>query len=88
MKNKDLFIDWLAFWNGFFIGIPVKITVDNDDAVKKYVEFLDAYNNQDDQNSELSKICSMFGRGYEMYYVDEMGNIGIIQLIPILLKSS
>lgn len=67
--------------NGFFIGIPIKISSD-DEKVKEYAEFLDAYNNQDDQNAELSKICSMFGRGYEMYYVDENANIGITYLKP------
>lgn len=67
--------------NGFFIGIPIKISSD-DEKVKEYSEFLDAYNNQDDQNAELSKICSMFGKGYEMYYVDENANIGITYLKP------
>ena len=67
--------------NGFFIGIPIKISSD-DEKVKEYAEFLDAYNNQDDQNAELSKICSMFGKGYEMYYVDENANIGITYLKP------
>lgn len=67
--------------NGFFIGVPIKITSD-DETVKQYVEFLDAYNNQDDQNAELSKICDMFGRGYEMYYVDESAKIGITYLKP------
>jgi len=67
--------------NGFFIGIPIKISCD-DERVREYAEFLDAYNNQDDQNAELSKICSMFGRGYEMYYVDENANIGITYLKP------
>ena len=67
--------------NGFFIGIPVRVT-SNDKAVTDYVNFLDAYNNQDDQNAELSKLCDIYGRGYEMYYVDEYGNIGITYLSP------
>ena len=52
-------------------------------AVEKYVDFLDQYNDQDDNNAELSKICSIFGKGYEMYYVDENGNIGITYLSPL-----
>ena len=68
--------------NGFFIGIPVKTTCD-DEAVAAYLEFLDQYNDQDDNNAELSKICSIYGKGYEMYYVDEQGNIGITYLTPI-----
>lgn len=70
--------------NGFFIGNPIKLTVDDgNEAVKKYVELLDQYNDQDDNNAELSKICSIYGRGYEMYYVDELGNIGITYLSPM-----
>lgn len=70
--------------NGFFIGNPVKLQVDEgNDNVEKYVEFLDQYNDQDDNNAELSKVCSIFGKGYEMYYVDQLGNIGITYLTPM-----
>ena len=68
--------------NGFFIGIPIKTTCD-DENVSEYLEFLDQYNDQDDNNAELSKICSIYGNGYEMYYVDEQGNIGITYLTPM-----
>ena len=67
--------------NGFFIGIPIKIDCDDPD-IANYVEFLDQYNDQDDNNAELSKLCSIYGKGYEMYYVDDMGNIGITYLSP------
>ena len=67
--------------NGFFIGIPIKLQCD-DENVSKYVEFLDQYNDQDDNNAELSKICSIYGKGYEMYYVDQDGRIGITDLNP------
>lgn len=70
--------------NGFFLGNPIKISVDGEaDNIKKYVEFLDQYNDQDDNNAELSKLCSIFGNGYEMYYVDPIGNVGITYLSPI-----
>jgi SPP1 family phage portal protein len=70
--------------NGFFIGQPIKITADEgNEGIADYVEFLDQYNDQDDNNAELSKICSIFGYGYEMYYVDQDGNVGIIYLTPI-----
>ena len=69
--------------NGYFIGNPIKITVDGgEEAIEKYVEFLDQYNDQDDNNAELAKICSIYGKGYEMYYNDEDGNVGIIYLDP------
>ena len=67
--------------NGFFIGIPIKLQCD-DEKVANYVELLDQYNDQDDNNAELSKICSIYGKGYEMYYVDQEGKIGITYLDP------
>lgn len=67
--------------NGFFIGIPIKLQCD-DEKVANYVELLDQYNDQDDNNAELAKICSIYGKGYEMYYVDQEGKIGITYLDP------
>ena len=68
--------------NGFFIGIPIK-TTNTDEVVSNYIDFLDQYNDQDDNNAELSKICSIYGKGYEMYYNDTEGNIGITYLTPL-----
>lgn len=68
--------------NGFFIGNPIKITAD-DDNVSDYVEYLDQYNDQDDNNAELAKICDIFGKGYEMYYTDEEAELCITYLSPI-----
>lgn len=56
---------------------------DGEEAIEDYVEFLDQYNDQDDNNAELSKICSIFGKGYEMYYNDDAGNVGIVYLDPM-----
>lgn len=70
--------------NGYFIGHPIKITVDDEDeSISNYVQLLDQYNDQDDNNAELSKLCSIFGSAYEMYYVDDMGNIGITYVSPM-----
>ena len=57
-------------FEGFFIGNPIK-TVAEDKPVAEYVEHLDKYNDQDDNNAELSKLGSLFGKGYELYFVDE-----------------
>lgn len=69
--------------NGFFIGIPIKVTCSNDSNVADYVEYLDQYNDQDDNNAELSKMCDIYGKSYEMYYVDERGEIGITYVSPM-----
>lgn len=68
-------------FNGFFIGIPVK-TQSDDEKVTEFVSLLDAYNNQDDQNAELSKLCSIYGRAYELYYVNKDNMICITYLPP------
>lgn len=68
--------------NGFFIGNPIKITSD-DEKVNAFVEMLDQYNDQDDNNAELSKLCDIFGKGYEMYYTDEESNICITYVSPM-----
>ena len=68
--------------NGFFIGNPIK-TVADDEAVSDFVEYLDQYNDQDDNNAELSKLCSIFGNGYEMYYTDEEPELCITYLSPL-----
>ena len=68
--------------NGFFIGIPVKVIAD-DDNVTEYVEYLDKYNDQDDNNAELAKLCSIYGHAYEMYYTDENSEICITYLSPL-----
>ena len=68
--------------NGFFLGNPIKIVAE-DEAVSDYIEYLDQYNDQDDNNAELSKICSIYGKGYEMYYTDENAELCITYLNPM-----
>lgn len=68
--------------NGFFIGNPIKVAADEEN-IGKYIEMLDQYNDQDDNNSELAKTCKIYGKGYEMYYVDDQANIGITYLTPM-----
>jgi SPP1 family phage portal protein len=68
-------------FNGFFIGNPIKTTCDEEELANT-VEFIQKYNDQDDNNAELSKKMSIFGRAYEMYFVDENKQIGITYLDP------
>ena len=67
--------------NGFFIGNPIKITA-ADKAISDYVEYIDQYNDQDDNNAELSKICSIYGKGYEFYFADENSELNITYFNP------
>ena len=66
-------------FGGFFCGIPIKVSAE-DEAVAKYIEFLDAYNDQDDNNAELAKQMDIDGDAFEMYYADEEGEICITYL--------
>lgn len=68
--------------NGFFIGIPIKVKSADSD-IDEYLNFLNKYNDQDDNNAELSKICSIYGKGYEVYYNDsDTGQIGVTYMNP------
>lgn len=69
-------------FEGFFIGNPIKTHSDNPQ-VASYVNYIDAYNDMDSGNARLSRIVSIFGRGYELYYTDEDGVECIAQLDPM-----
>ena len=68
-------------FNGYFIGSPVGVNV-NKEATKEYLEDLSQYNNLDDNNYDLSKKCSIYGHAYELIFVDEEANVGIVQVDP------
>lgn len=68
-------------FEGFFIGNPVR-THSDDPTVSAYVNYIGAYNDQETGDSELSRIVSIFGRGYELYYTDEEGMLCIAHLDP------
>lgn len=69
-------------FNGYFIGIPVK-TMHPDSDVKAEMEQIEAYSDQDDNNAELSKICSIFGSGFELLYTDEQSELCLTYFTPL-----
>ena len=69
-------------FEGFFCGVPVRTDAD-DKKTAEYVEYVEAYNGLDDVNAELSKMASIYGHAYDMYYVDDDGQIGVTCLSPI-----
>lgn len=68
--------------NGFFIGKPIKTSSD-DERVNDYIQMVNKYNDQEDNDAELSRICSIYGKGYEIYFNDESSQIGIMYLNPM-----
>lgn len=57
-------------FNGYFIGIPVKVSHD-DSGVNDQVDFFLKMNDMDDNLAELSKITSIYGHGFELLYQNE-----------------
>ena len=57
-------------YNGYFIGIPVKISHEND-KINDFIKYFRNRNDMDDNESELSKICALYGHGFEYIYQNE-----------------
>lgn len=57
-------------YNGYFIGIPVKVSHEND-KINDFIKDFRNRNDMDDNESELSKICALYGHGFEYIYQNE-----------------
>lgn len=68
-------------FNGFFMGVPVKTTHPNEQ-VALYLEKVQNYNDLDDSNAELSRLTAIFGRAYELLFLDENAEVGITYIDP------
>lgn len=58
-------------FNGYFIGIPVKVSHDNE-SVNEAIDAFNARNDIDDNNAELSKLTSIYGHAFEFLYQNEL----------------
>ena len=67
--------------NGYFIGNPVKTVHENKKVADKMKEIAKR-NSQNDNNAELSKMCSIYGHAYEFLYQDEEANTRVTYLQP------
>lgn len=68
--------------NGYFIGKPIRITHQNTEISDRVNDLLKR-NDQDDNNSELSKLCSIYGHAYEFLYQDEQAETCITYNGPL-----
>ncbi|MED3623251.1 phage portal protein [Neobacillus thermocopriae] len=57
-------------FNGYFIGIPVKVSHDDQNVNDVVDEFM-TRNDMDDNQAELSKMASIYGHAYELLYQNE-----------------
>lgn len=69
-------------FEGFLMGQPISFSSD-DEAVQEYLTHLHSYAGQTDHTAELSTLVSIFGRAYEIYYVDADGEIDMSYLSPM-----
>lgn len=69
-------------FNGFFIGIPVKVDHE-DDSIDEVVDNFGRDNDIDDSVSELAKITSVYGHGFEFLYQDEESLPHVIYNSPL-----
>ena len=66
---------------GYFLGKPVVYSSEDDDLMTKVQEIFD-YNDEQDQNTELAKMDSIYGSGFEMLYMDEEAKIRLARVDP------
>lgn len=69
-------------YNGYFIGIPVKVTHD-DTKVNEVVQNFRNRSDMDDNESELAKICAIYGHAYEYLYQDEEAYTNVVYNTPL-----
>ncbi len=69
-------------FEGFFLGVPVKVTSD-DEGVSEYFNSIYDAMDEEDLDYSLSVLVSIFGRAYRIVYVDDEGALGSACLDPI-----
>lgn len=67
--------------NGYFIGKPLKTTHPTP-TVADAMKLIAKRNSQNDNNAELSKMCSIYGHAYEFMYQDEESNTRVTYMAP------
>ena len=68
-------------FNGYFVGIPVKVGHEDDDINESVKDFIKR-NDMDDNFAELAKMTSIYGHAFEFLYQDENSNTGCIYNDP------
>lgn len=66
---------------GYFVGKPVVYSSQNEEYLERLQEVFD-YNDEQDQNTELAKMDSIYGSCFEMLYMDEDSKIRFAKIAP------
>lgn len=67
--------------SGYFTGIPIVYNSKNQQYLDDVKEIMDR-NNADDTTNELDKITNIYGHGFELFWIDETGNLRFKQVKP------
>lgn len=59
---------------GYFMGEPISYSA-LDKKILKELNLIFEYNDEADENVELARTCSIYGRAFELLYVDEDGAV-------------
>lgn len=66
---------------GYFIGKPVVYSSQNDQFLAAMQDIFD-YNDEQDENTEVAKTCSIDGNCFEMLYMDEDAQVRFVKVAP------
>lgn len=69
---------------GYFIGNPVVYS--GDEKTLEAMQDIFNYNDEQDENSEIARQAGIFGRGGEVLYIDEAGQVRFRYCDPLSLK--
>ena len=64
---------------GYFVGKPITYT-SSDKELMAEIQDIFNYNDEQDENSELAKMCGIKGRAYEVVYIDEDSRVRFNEL--------
>ena len=67
---------------GYFMGDGVTYTSVSEDSCLDELKMILEYSDEQDENMELAKSASIFGKGIELLWIDEEGNIRIKEIDP------
>ena len=68
-------------FGGYFNGIPIKKTHENEDYLEAIAQF-DSANDMEDEESELFKLACIYGHSFEYLYQDEYAETKAIYVSP------
>ena len=71
-------------FQGYFIGNPVVYS--GDEKTLEAMQDIFNYNDEQDENSEIARQAGIFGRGGEVIYIDEAGQVRFRYCDPLSLK--